>query len=97
MVEEGICHMFLQNKVLTCCQPYLKVTSGKGSLSTKDITKFNTQYPTLSVKTTTDFHDRFLIIDKAEVYIELYNASFTISLFSYFSFICQAPFPQKKK
>lgn len=44
------------------------MTSGKGSLSTKDITKFNAQYPTLSVKTTTDFHDRFLIIDKAEVY-----------------------------
>ena len=44
------------------------MTSGKGSLSTKDIIKFNAQYPTLSVKTTTDFHDRFLIIDKAEVY-----------------------------
>ena len=43
-------------------------TAGKGSLSTKDITKFNAQYPKLLVKTTTDFHDRFLIIDKAEVY-----------------------------
>ena len=40
------------------------MTSSKGSLSAKDITKFNAQYPTLSVKTTTDFHDRFLIIDK---------------------------------
>lgn len=44
------------------------MTAGKGSLSTKDIMKFNAQYPKLSVKTTTDFHDRFLIIDKAEVY-----------------------------
>ena len=43
-------------------------TAGKGSLSAKDITKFNAQYPKLSVKTTTDFHDRFLIIDKTEVY-----------------------------
>lgn len=43
-------------------------TAGKGNLSTKDINKFNAQYPKLSVKTTTDFHDRFLIIDKAEVY-----------------------------
>ena len=43
-------------------------TAGKGSLSTKDITKFNAQYPKLLVKTTTDFHDRFLIIDKTEVY-----------------------------
>lgn len=43
-------------------------TAGKGGLSTKDITKFNAQYPKLLVKTTTDFHDRFLIIDKTEVY-----------------------------
>ena len=43
-------------------------TAGKGSLSTKDRTKFNAQYPKLLVKTTTDFHDRFLIIDKTEVY-----------------------------
>lgn len=44
------------------------MTAGKGNLSTKDITKFNAQYPKLSVKATTDFHDRFLIIDKVEVY-----------------------------
>ena len=44
------------------------LTAGKGSLSVKDITKFNAQYPKLSVKTTTDFHDRFLIIDKTGVY-----------------------------
>lgn len=43
-------------------------TSGKGSVSAKDIVKFNAQYPKLSVKTTTDFHDRFLILDKSEVY-----------------------------
>ena len=43
-------------------------TAGKGSLSAKDITKFNAQYPKLSLKTNTDFHDRFLIIDKTEVY-----------------------------
>lgn len=44
------------------------MTAGKGRLSTKDIKKFNAQYPQLSVKITTDFHDRFLIIDKTEVY-----------------------------
>lgn len=43
-------------------------TAGKDSLSAKDISKFNAQYPKLAVKTVTDFHDRFLIIDKAEVY-----------------------------
>jgi len=43
-------------------------TAGKGSLTTKDINKFNTQYPKLSVKTTAAFHDRFLIIDDKEGY-----------------------------
>ena len=43
-------------------------TAGKGSLSTKDINKFNEQYPKLSLKTIADFHGRFLIIDKTEVY-----------------------------
>lgn len=43
-------------------------TAGKGSLSAKDITKFNAQYPKLSVKTNTDFHDRFLIMDNVAVY-----------------------------
>ena len=44
------------------------LTGSKGTLSTKDINKFNAQYPKLSLKFTTDFHDRFLIIDKTEVY-----------------------------
>jgi len=43
-------------------------TAGKGSLTTKDINKFNAQYPRLSVKTTAAFHDRFLIIDDKEAY-----------------------------
>ena len=47
----------------------LIATAGKGSLTTKDINKFNAQYPKLSVKTTTDFHDRFLVIDDQEVYL----------------------------
>ena len=50
------------------CMDVIVTIAGKGSLSTKDITKFNAQYPKLSVKATTDFHDRFLIIDKTEVY-----------------------------
>lgn len=43
-------------------------TAGKGNLSSKDINNFNSQYSKLSVKTNKDFHDRFLIIDKTEVY-----------------------------
>lgn len=43
-------------------------TSEKGNVSAKDIAKFNAQYPKLSVKITMDFHDRFLILDKSEVY-----------------------------
>lgn len=46
----------------------LIVTAGKGSLTAKDVTNFNAQYPNLSVKTMNDFHDRFLIIDDVKVY-----------------------------
>lgn len=43
-------------------------TAGKGTLTEKDISKFNTQYPKATVKTNTNFHDRFLILDNTEVY-----------------------------
>ena len=46
----------------------LIVTSGNGNLTEKDIAKFNSQYPKLTVKISKDFHDRFLIIDRKEVY-----------------------------
>ena len=46
------------------------VTSPRGNkLALSDITKFNEQYPTLTVKTSTVFHDRFLIIDDKELYL----------------------------
>ena len=44
------------------------VGSGKGSLTSQDISKFNAQYRGLTVKIRNDFHDRFLIIDDTEVY-----------------------------
>ena len=34
-----------------------------------DATKFNTQYPTLSIKYNEKFHDRFLILDEKELYL----------------------------
>jgi hypothetical protein len=37
-------------------------------LTNQDINNFNAQYPQLTVKETTVFHDRFLIIDGAEGY-----------------------------
>ena len=46
----------------------LIVTSGNGNLTEKDIAKFNSQYPKLAVKISNDFHDRFFIIDRNEVY-----------------------------
>ena len=33
-----------------------------------DIAKFNAQYPALAIKYTTSMHDRFLIIDRTEIY-----------------------------
>ena len=37
-------------------------------LNNKDVNKFNIQYPTLKVKYTDKFHDRFLILDKKYIY-----------------------------
>ena len=43
-------------------------TAPKTKLTVQDIQKFNSQYPTLTVKHTTTMHDRFLIIDKKTLY-----------------------------
>jgi hypothetical protein len=43
-------------------------THPKTSLSQTDINNFNRQYPSLMVKGTTLFHDRFLVIDDTDVY-----------------------------
>lgn len=39
------------------------------TLTLTSINTFNKQYPTLSIKTSSTFHDRFLIIDNNELYI----------------------------
>ena len=44
------------------------VTSSNGKLASTDLVKFNAQYPTLSVRTSANFHDRFLILDDKELY-----------------------------
>ena len=44
-------------------------TQKRAKLTTADINKFNSQYPTLSVKNINTFHDRFLILDKKEAYL----------------------------
>ena len=43
-------------------------TAPKNKLTAQDIQKFNVQYPTLTVNHTTKMHDRFLIIDKQNLY-----------------------------
>ena len=46
------------------------VTSPRGNkLAASDIDKFNAQYGGLMVKTSTTFHDRFLILDGKELYL----------------------------
>ena len=46
------------------------VASPRGNkLAASDIAKFNAQYPSLAVKTSADFHDRFLILDDKELYL----------------------------
>ena len=46
----------------------LAYTFPSARITTQDISKFNAQYPTLTVKKTTAFRDRFLIIDGIEGY-----------------------------
>ena len=46
----------------------LAYTFPSARITTQDINNFNAQYPTLTVKKTTAFHDRFLIIDGVEGY-----------------------------
>ena len=43
-------------------------TDPKTKLTAQDIQKFNAQYPSLTVNHTTKMHDRFLIIDKQNLY-----------------------------
>ncbi len=43
-------------------------SSVKGSMTSQDISIFNSQYQGLTLKTRNDFHDRFIIIDDKEVY-----------------------------
>ncbi len=40
----------------------------KNNLTKTDIKKFNNEYPTLNIKYTNIFHDRFIILDKKELY-----------------------------
>ena len=43
-------------------------TDPKTKLTTQDIQKFNSQYPTITLNYTTRMHDRFLIIDQKSLY-----------------------------
>jgi DNA-binding PadR family transcriptional regulator len=43
-------------------------TLSNTKLNSKDVNNFNTQYPTLTVTYTQNFHDRFLILDNTVVY-----------------------------
>ena len=46
------------------------VTTCKGNkLAQSDISKFNAQYPSLSINESNAFHDRFLILDKKDIYL----------------------------
>ena len=44
------------------------LTYDKSNIQQIDIQKFNKEYPILKVDTTNKFHDRFIVIDKKEMY-----------------------------
>ena len=46
----------------------LVTDKSKNNLTKTDIKKFNNEYPSLNIKYTNIFHDRFIILDKKELY-----------------------------
>ena len=46
----------------------LIMDKNKSKLTKTDIDKFNSEYPSLEIKYTNIFHDRFIILDKKELY-----------------------------
>ncbi len=46
-----------------------KCGNPRPKISTVDVTNFNAQYPTLTIRLNEKFHDRFLIIDNKELYL----------------------------
>ena len=46
----------------------LLITSNKAKINNFDIHKFNKQYPSIEIKYTDKFHDRFIIIDNKKLY-----------------------------
>ncbi len=57
--------------ILSKKQSNVKVTIytfPNSKLSSQDVSVFNSQYPSLTVKTASTFHDRFLILDDKEAY-----------------------------
>ncbi len=46
----------------------LIMDKNKSKLTKTDIDKFNSEYPSLEIKYTNIFHDRFIILDKKESY-----------------------------
>ena len=44
------------------------ITANPGKISLQNLNKFIAQYGAVKVVATKDFHDRFVIIDEAEVY-----------------------------
>jgi len=65
---------YIENSVLDMLSKKKKgvnakiVTHSKTKILPVDIQKFNQQYPTLSIIYSDNFHDRFLLIDKKELY-----------------------------
>lgn len=65
-IKQGI---FIQGQIFDAYTKFQElIQKAKTHIKKLDIAKFNAQYPTLTIKNTTTMHDRFLIIDKTEIY-----------------------------
>lgn len=58
----------LLSKKQTSAVVHLHTTQRGCKLTASEISSFNTQYPTLQISYTTNFHDRFLVLDQSTAY-----------------------------
>jgi hypothetical protein len=64
-IDETVLNLYTKRKSQVCATIYTRSASKQLQL---DLNKHNSQYEPITIKTFTESHDRFLIIDRSEIY-----------------------------
>jgi hypothetical protein len=64
-IDETVLNLYTKRKSQVCATIYTRSVSKQLQL---DLNKHNSQYEPITIKTFTESHDRFLIIDRSEIY-----------------------------